>query len=100
MDELFVQFGEQGVKRIIFYGASELAEIAYISLQGFSIDLVAIIDEAKVGESFLGYVISDFSKAKIVEFDKCLITASDYSVEVCEHLTSKGFHLAKITLLQ
>lgn len=48
-----------GVKRIIFYGVSEEMEIAYVTLQGVSLELVAIVDDdpASQNRRFFNFLI-------------------------------------------
>jgi DNA-binding MarR family transcriptional regulator len=41
-----------GKKRIVFYGAGDVAEIAYISLQTTDLTLVAIVDDQRTGRFF------------------------------------------------
>ena len=48
--------GENGT-RVIFYGAGEVAEIAYITLAGSRLKLVGVIDDVKVGERFFDFEI-------------------------------------------
>jgi len=73
--ELFQNLAKQEVARIVFYGISDLAEIAYISLQEFPIELVAVIDDMKNGESFFGYIVIDPSRVETISYDRVLITA-------------------------
>jgi DNA-binding MarR family transcriptional regulator len=49
--------GGAAEKRIVFYGAGEVAEIGYISLQGTDLRLVGIVDDVKRG-SFFGLPVS------------------------------------------
>jgi len=43
--------------RVIFYGAGEVAEIAYITLAGSRLKLVGVIDDIKVGGRFFDHTI-------------------------------------------
>jgi hypothetical protein len=47
------ELGSAAEKRIVFYGAGEVAEIAYVCLQGTDLKLVGVIDETG-RERFLG----------------------------------------------
>ncbi len=49
----------EGSKRIVFYGAGDLSEIAYISTQGTSINLIGIVDSYRKGRKFFNIKISD-----------------------------------------
>jgi hypothetical protein len=41
-----------GQKRIVFYGAGDVAEIAYISIQGTDLNLVGVVDDRRTGRFF------------------------------------------------
>ncbi|MFC1826021.1 transcriptional regulator, partial [Thermodesulfobacteriota bacterium] len=49
LSKQFKDLESQGVQRIVFYGANDLAEIAYISLQETSIDIAVVVDDEKIG---------------------------------------------------
>jgi len=63
----------KGIKTIGFYGSGDFAEIAFISLQETSLELVSVIDEKRSGENFLGIKIEDFTNIYNNTFDKLLI---------------------------
>ena len=46
-----------GRKRVVFYGAGDVAEIAYVSLQSTDLTLVGVVDDRKTGQ-FFGLPIS------------------------------------------
>ena len=76
----------QGVRRIVFYGVGDLAEIAYISLQESEIELAAVVDRKEKGKSFFGITIVDPSRLGKLEFDRVLLTrierpSDDYPAE-------------------
>ena len=48
-------------KRIVFYGAGELAEIAYVSLQATDLNLVGVVDEGEA-KRFFGYHVHPVSR--------------------------------------
>jgi DNA-binding MarR family transcriptional regulator len=43
---------ERGEKRIVFYGAGDVAEIAYVSLQSTDLQLVGVVDDKRTGRFF------------------------------------------------
>ena len=89
----------QGVKSVVFYGVSEIAEIAYISLQETTIKMVAIVDEKRVGKIFLGNVVKDPHVLGSLSFDKILITSMKKDDSQLEKLLKKGIAHSKIVLL-
>lgn len=43
---------DAGRKRVVFYGAGDVAEIAYVSLQGTDLTLVGVVDDRRRGRFF------------------------------------------------
>ena len=89
----------QGVKRVVFYGVSEIAEIAYISLQETAIKMVAIVDEKKVGKILVGKVVKDPRFLGSLSFDRILITSMKKDESQLEKILKKGIARSKIVLL-
>lgn len=85
-----------GVKKIIFYGASDLAEIAYLSLTETQIQLNCVVDDLKKGEKFLGRVIEDPKIINSIEFDRILITTIGPQNEILSKLLNIGITQDKI----
>lgn len=56
-------------KRIVFYGAGEVAEIGYISLQGLDLNLVGVVDDRKGGRQFFNYPVRTAAALKPTELD-------------------------------
>jgi len=84
--DLYSGLEKQGVSRIVFYGAGDLAEIAYLSLQETSIELVAVFDDEKSGKRFMRYTVAHPDRLVSIAFDRILITS----------LNSKDFIYQKI----
>ncbi len=56
---LFRRLKMEGVRRVVFCGVDEVAEIAYLSLQEVGIELAAVLDDEKAGtEFFIHRVVS------------------------------------------
>ncbi|MGB5747925.1 MAG: winged helix-turn-helix transcriptional regulator [Desulfobacterales bacterium] len=73
--DLYSGLEKQGVSRIVFYGAGDLAEIAYLSLQETNIELVAVFDDEKIGKRFMKYTVVHPDRLTWLSFDKILITS-------------------------
>ncbi len=52
--ELFRRLETAGVREVAFCGVDEVAEVAYLSLQETGLKLIAVMDDARSGESFFG----------------------------------------------
>jgi len=90
----------QGVKSVVFYGVSEIAEIAYICLQETAIKMVAIVDEERVGKIFLGNVVKDPRVLESMSFDRILITSMKKDDSQLEKILKKGIASSKIVMLE
>ena len=97
---LFSGLSVNGNLRIVFYGASDLAEIAYISLQETPIQLVGIVDDKKAGEIFMDFVISSSDRLKTITYDKILITGIEEPEEVLKGILEKGISRSKVIILE
>jgi len=97
---LFYGLTKNGNKKIVFYGAGDLAEIAYISLIEVPIELVAVIDDNKAGEIFMDFVITGSDYLSTIYFDKIIITSSDNTENILKSILKKGISRSKVAMLQ
>lgn len=96
--EIFQKLGENGVHRVVFYGAGDLAEIAYISLKETKMQLVAVVDETTNTSFFEHPIVSDHILQQR-KFDKIIITMLDADRKIVEKLKSMGVGAKKIVSL-
>jgi len=89
----------EGVKHVVFYGVSEIAEIAHITLQETAVKMVAIVDEKRVGKRFLGHVVKDPRVLDSLSFDRILITSMKKDDSQFEKLLQKGIARNNIVML-
>ena len=73
--EIFEELAQQNTRRVVFYGIGHFAEIAYISLQETQMKMVAMVDDAKVGEPFMGITVESPEKIEQLAYDSIIITA-------------------------
>jgi len=71
---LLKELDNNGTNSIVFYGVSDLAEIAYISLQETSIKLSAIVDEEQLSQKFLKHKVESPDILNELPGKKVLIT--------------------------
>jgi DNA-binding MarR family transcriptional regulator len=71
----------KGVSRIALFGATDLAEIAFLSLQETAITMVAMVDDLKAGQRFLDFEVQDPDSLKTIDYDRILITTVDRTTE-------------------
>jgi DNA-binding MarR family transcriptional regulator len=84
------EMADKEVTKILFYGAGEVAELAYLYLQLTGIRLVGIIDEQKAGKNFFSHVISGLERVREDDWDMILVTLLDDSDGAIEALVSGG----------
>ena len=75
--ERFLEMASQGVKQVIFYGVSDEMEVAYVTLQGTNMQLVAIADDNDdvKGKNILGREVKDPDELDNLRADAILITS-------------------------
>jgi DNA-binding MarR family transcriptional regulator len=64
----------QNIKKIVIYGAGDLAEILYIILQQTQLDLAAVVDPKRYGKKFMGKDLMDIKNLSYLDYDKIIIT--------------------------
>jgi DNA-binding MarR family transcriptional regulator len=100
LHNLFKTLEENKVREIVFLGAGDLAEIAYISLQQTDIRLVAVADHARAGERFLGHRILHPQRLKALNFDLVLVTEAGQNESLSREAIPDGIPADKIISVQ
>jgi len=98
--DLFNELSAIGVQQIIFYGVSDFAEIAYISLQETNIQLTAVIDVATEGKKFFNLIAENPYKLNSIKYDRILITDIQHREKILDDILSKGISREKIAALE
>jgi DNA-binding MarR family transcriptional regulator len=94
----FQQAQEAGAKKLVFYGAGEVGELAFLNLQENGMDLVGVIDDFKEGKDFFGKKVEGVEALKRTEFDRVVITALSSKDEICQRIINIGIPEEKIIL--
>ena len=80
----------RGWKRLVFFGAGELSEIAFLATQNSSVELIALIDPKREGEQFCGLVVrGGLDAVSGKEVDAFLVTETADPQQAYEFLCSK-----------
>lgn len=74
--EALSHMAQNGMKRVVIYGTSELAEMAYLSLREMQMTLVGFVDDGRQ-ESFLSYPVWSLDVLQEWEFDAVLLANVD-----------------------
>jgi DNA-binding MarR family transcriptional regulator len=85
-------------QRVVIYGTTELAELAYLSLRDMNIDCVGFIDGSS-RKSFLSCPVSSPDRIAGWQFDWVLITDLDHAAACEEQLVQSGVPREKVLRL-
>jgi DNA-binding MarR family transcriptional regulator len=75
LKKLFTELQSDGIKRVVFAGSDEIAEIAYLTLQETDMELSGLIDEEMAGNKFFGRDILPLSGVGAMSYDCIIITS-------------------------
>jgi len=95
----FSEMESSQVSKVLFFGAGEVAEMAYLYLQLTRLELVGIIDDQKKGNHFFGFVIKGTESFEDMRWDRILLTRLDHTEELIQKLTQAGIELDRITTI-
>ena len=96
--EMMSSFGGSHGQRVVIYGTTELAELAYLSLRDMHIDCVGFIDE-NLRDSFLSCPVSTPEQVGRWQFDQVLIADLEYAAACEEQLVQAGVAREKVLSL-
>ncbi len=94
--DLYAELETQGVKRIVFFGAGDLAEIAYLSLQQSDIKLVAVADDEKAGKNFMHFTVVHPDRIESLWFDRILITSINSTEPIFKKIATMGISASRV----
>jgi len=100
LQSLLNELEKKGVKHLVFYGANDLAEIAFISLKATDIKLVGIVDDLRQGEKFLDFTVKSTGELSTLEFDRIIITTVDSKQAIYNKLREKKIPDQRIIMLE
>ena len=95
----FKQLAQDGAKRVIFYGTSEVAELAFLSLPPAGLELAGVVDKEQSTDKFCGYSINTLGDLKVLNYDKVIVTQLDYDKNLEKELIAQGIPKGKISWL-
>ncbi len=72
---LFKEMRANGVRKVVFAGADEIAEIAYITLHEMNIELIGVVDSDEAGKDFFGRTVHPLETVNNIKYDRIVITS-------------------------
>lgn len=100
LKRVFDELSRQRVKRVIFYGIGNFAEIAYFSLMETDIDLIAVVDDHKVGRDFMGFCTQPPELIRKCDFQRIINTAITSKEQVRLNILAQGIPGDKIVCFE
>jgi DNA-binding MarR family transcriptional regulator len=87
------------VRSVLFFGAGEVADLAYLYLQLTTLRLAGIIDESRKGRNFFGREIDGLDATRQAGWDMILVTRPDHIDKAIDTLTEAGVERNRIATL-
>jgi len=85
--------------RVAVYGTGEAAELAYLSIAGLGLEMVAVFDRQADGR-FLGHAVRDIAEHDQVAFDLLLVATLDHAEPIVEDLVRLGVARERLVTLR
>ena len=95
----YSEMERKSVSSLLFLGAGEVAELAYLYLQLTGIRLVGIIDEKHEGKNFFGFRIANFERLEQSDWDMILLTRVEEVDRAMKILTEKGVNPERVSII-
>lgn len=95
----FEEMEGRHVRKVLFFGAGEVAEMAFLYLQLTHLELAGLVDDQKKGKRFFGHVIEGVENLSEMEWDMILLTRLDNTEEILDKLTHAGIGPDRITTI-
>jgi hypothetical protein len=99
IQKLFSQLETRGVRRVVFFGATDLAEIAFLSLQETAIELVAVVDDCNSGKKIIGREVIDSRGLGQLSFDRIVVTDDTQRESILNSLLSSYLSRREIVFI-
>jgi len=95
----FSEMKEKQIHSVLFFGAGEVAELAYLYLQLTPIKLLGVIDEEKKGFRFFHFQVESLERLHQNDWDAILLTRLDETERDLQILMEIGVNLDRIATL-
>jgi DNA-binding MarR family transcriptional regulator len=95
----FKEMESNQVHSILFFGAGEVAELAYLYLQLTGIRLAGIVDDERVDQSFFGTPITDLDRVEASDWDMILLTRLDRTEQDMRSLLERWVTVDRIATI-
>ena len=97
--QLFFELERSGAKRIVFAGADEVTDFAYITLQETKLELVGVFDPEKTGEAFFRTTVRPLNDLAGVDYDGVVVTSYLKRHAIYQELIKSGVDKNSIKMI-
>jgi len=97
--DLFKELTEQEVRHVVFFGMSDLTEIAYISLQETPMRLAGVVDLEASDKKFMGYQVQSPTALAGLIFDRILITDVLLTDEITKKISGLNISSSRVIII-
>jgi DNA-binding MarR family transcriptional regulator len=97
--KLFHELEQEGIQKVLFAGADEVAEFAYITLQDTGLELAGVVDNEKAGEKFFGSIIRPFSEISVYSHDMIVVTSYVRRDDIMKELLRAGISRKNVKMI-
>jgi hypothetical protein len=97
---MFSELERLNVRNIVFFGATDLAEMAYLSLYDSAIELSAIVDDRNIRTMIVGQTVKPISQLDRIPYERILITDDRGREEIQEKILPYAIPQQKIIWLE
>jgi DNA-binding MarR family transcriptional regulator len=99
LHRIFKEMRDEGVKRVVFAGSDEIAEIAYITMQEMGIVFAGVVDEEKVGHKFFNREIKSLADIKDIDYDYVVVASYLKRETIYKGLLKQGVPKKQIRII-
>jgi DNA-binding MarR family transcriptional regulator len=99
LKQLFNEMSSKGIRKVVFAGSDEVAEIAYITLQETNLELIGIVDDEKTNDKFLGKDIRPLAAVKDMPYDSIVVTTYLKREPIYRSLLNMGLNKTDVEVI-
>ena len=99
IQKLLKRLESKGAKRVIFFGATEMAEIAYLSLYDTNLELAAVLDDLNIGKRFFNHTVQPVCLLKSIRHDRIILTSNEPLDVIQNKLKEQGVSQDRVVIM-
>jgi DNA-binding MarR family transcriptional regulator len=99
LKHLFKEMSDKGIRKVIFAGTDEVAEIAYLTLQDTQLELTEVVDTEKAGKIFCGRRIKTIDAIQGMKYDSIIVASYVKKDQLYKALLEQGVTKKSISII-